>query len=218
MINKEQPVNQLCSVTLLGNLVATPEIRYLANPLLAVTEFTLATTHRWQDKRTKAQKEWTSYHTIKVVGHLVEQVLTQVKKGDIALVQGYLANHKHDNDSVIHATHLETFAKGFTHNINQLQCSATINSDINLVTTASNIPLANFSVCIRHQAYSELKQTMLNHEITRDVHVWGKQAEQIHEQAAKGKAIILEGRLSYTNDSQKKQLIEANYLHLLKLR
>ena len=35
---------QLCTVTLLGNLVAKPDIRYRTNPVSAVTEIILATT------------------------------------------------------------------------------------------------------------------------------------------------------------------------------
>ncbi|MFQ3210184.1 MAG: single-strand DNA-binding protein, partial [Colwellia sp.] len=43
---------QLCAVTLLGNLVATPDIRYRANPATAVTEIILATSSKWLDKST----------------------------------------------------------------------------------------------------------------------------------------------------------------------
>jgi single-strand DNA-binding protein len=46
----ESPQNHLCSVTLLGNLVSKPEIRYQANPVIAFAEFTLATHSRWFDK------------------------------------------------------------------------------------------------------------------------------------------------------------------------
>ena len=46
----------LCTVTLLGNLVAKPEIRYQANPVVAIAELTLATHSRWYDKASKKFK------------------------------------------------------------------------------------------------------------------------------------------------------------------
>ena len=85
--------NQLCTVTLLGNLVSKPEIRYTVNPVVAVTEITLATHTKWLDKTTKKYKEWTSYHHIKVLGPLVEQSLLYAKKGELILVNGYLSDH-----------------------------------------------------------------------------------------------------------------------------
>jgi len=207
---------QLCSVTLLGNIVAAPEIRYLANPVLAVTDITLATTHKWQDKKTGANKEWTSFHHVKVVGKLVEGHLLHTKKGDVLLVQGYLANNKQKATEVIHATSIERFAKGYTLAINQVCCSAQITSDIQLVTTEHNKQLATFNVSIAHQAFSEQKQTMLSHHITRSVHVWGKQASYLHKHASSGMNIVIEGRVGYENNPAKSQYIEANQVHLLK--
>ena len=86
-VNKhlKTPSPQLCAVTLLGNLVATPDIRYRANPATAVTEIVLATSSKWLDKSTNKYKEWTSYHHVKVEGELVEQALLHANKGDIIL-------------------------------------------------------------------------------------------------------------------------------------
>lgn len=208
--------NQLCSVTLLGNLVATPEVRYLANPVLAVTDITLATTHRWLDKKTGAKKEWTSFHQIKVVGKLVENTLLHAKKGDVLLVQGYIANNKTAPIEIVHATSVEHFAKGFTHAMNQVLCSAKISSEIQLVTTEHNKQLATFDVDIQHQAYSEHKQKVVAHHVTRNVHVWGKQATYLLQQAQLGAHVIIEGRLSYENSNSHTQYIEVSQLHLVK--
>lgn len=208
--------HQLCSVTLLGNLVAVPEIRYLANPVLAVTELTLATTHRWQDKRTQANKEWTSYHSVKVIGHLVERSLNQVKKGEILLLQGYLANQKQTNHGFVHATALEVFPKGFTHSINQLTCSATLISPVNLVTTENNVSLASATIRIHHQAFAEHKQAMQSHMIERTLNIWGKQGVHFAEQAKLDDSLIIEGRLAYSGNQAKHQTIEANQVHLIK--
>ena len=208
--------NQLCSVTLLGNLVATPEVRYLANPVLAVTDITLATTHRWLDKKSGAKKEWTSFHQIKVVGTLVEDTLLNAKKGDVLLVQGYIANNRNASAEIVHATSVEHFAKGFTHAINQVMCSAKISSEIQLVTTEHNKQLATFDIDVQHLAYSEHKQKMVSHHFTRNVHVWGKQGAYILQHAQLGSHVIIEGRLSYENSNSHTQYIEASQLHLVK--
>ncbi len=67
--------HHLCKVTLLGNLVNKPEIRYLANPVVAMAEVKLATHTRWFDTASQQYKEWTSFHTIKVIGDIVDQAL-----------------------------------------------------------------------------------------------------------------------------------------------
>ena len=211
-----EPSNQLCSVTLLGNLVADPEIRYLANPILAVTDITLATTHKWQDKKTGANKEWTSYHHVKVIGKLVETALLHAKKGDVLFVQGYIANNKQQPVEIIHATVLEHFAKSYTTAINQVFCSGIVSSDIQLVTTEHNKQLATFDININHQAFSEHKQVMLPHQITRSVHVWGKQATYLNNNVTLDTHIIIEGRVSYDNSNVRKQYIEANQVHIVK--
>ncbi|REL31461.1 single-stranded DNA-binding protein [Thalassotalea euphylliae] len=206
--------HQLCQVTLLGNLVAKPEIRYQANPVLAVTELTLATTHRWQDKQQQT-KEWTSYHQIKVVGNAVEEAIAQANKGDLLLVSGYLATNSINRSEIVHATTVEHFAKGFTPNINQVICSAELVSNVELVTSERGQPFAHFDVAIAHQAYSEQKQQLIDHNITRTVQVWGHIASQLHQQASLGANLVIEGRLTYANDAEKTQQITAKSVHVL---
>ena len=206
--------HQLCNVVLLGNLVAKPEIRYLANPVLAVTDLTLATTHRWKDKQQK-NKEWTSYHHVKVVGAMVESALLHADKGDILLVRGYIANNKTKPVEIIHAEAVEHFPKGFTHSINQITCSATVCSDVKLMTSEHNRTFASFDVSIHHQAFSEHKNEFMPHQLTRPVQVWGQTAQYISEHAVENSQLIIEGRLSYANNQQKSQLIDATQVHIL---
>ena len=208
--------HQLCSVTLLGNLVAKPEIRYLANPILAVSEITLATTHRWKDAKTKSTKEWTSYHTIKVIGKLVEETLIHANKGDILLVSGYFANNKKAPIEIIHASSVEHFAKGFTQGLNQVTCSASIASEVQLVTTEYDKLLANFTAHISHHAYAEHTQSMQLHQVERPVQLWGKQAKFVAEHGKIGDHVIIEARISYGATSAKQQQLEASNVHLLK--
>ncbi|MFD2165594.1 single-stranded DNA-binding protein [Thalassotalea euphylliae] len=206
--------HQICDVTILGNLVAKPDIRYLANPVMAITDVVVATTHRWKDKAGN-NKEWTSYHHIKVVGKLVEDSLIHANKGDIVLVKGYIVNNKSEPKEVIHATSMQHFPKGFTQSINHITCSASIDSPIRLLNADSGAPLAAFDVSIHHFAYAEHKQTMVAHQVSRPVQVWGQQAKYLAEHGKEGATVIIEGRISYANNQQKSQQIDASNVHVL---
>lgn len=201
--------NHLCTVTLLGNLVNQPEIRYQANPVVAVAELTLATHSRWFDKATNKYKEWTYYHTVKVIGDIVERALIHAQKGEVILIQGYLINSKGTGREIIHATYAETFEKGYTQSLNQIQCSGTISAPMKLVTTEKQKVLCEISLTIEHYVYSPITLETRHHSIIRPVHIWGKQAQYIHDNAQEGDQLIIDGRLSYLNTVQKSQLIEA---------
>jgi len=211
---------ELCAVTLLGNLVATPEIRYKANPVSAITEITVATSSKWLDKKTKKYKEWTSYHHIKVEGDLVEQALLTANKGDIVLVHGYLSNVKASSTeknqaSIVHANFIQKFNKGQTQTINQIFCSAQLVSMPQLITTQNNKNLAQAKITINHQVYSVDKQCWQNHVVERELHVWGKQAQHLVENTKVGDSVMVEGKLSYFATADKTQFIEAKTVHLL---
>jgi single-stranded DNA-binding protein len=212
--------NQLCSVTLLGNLVNKPEIRYTVNPIIPVTEITLATHTKWLDKTTKKYKEWTSYHQIKVIGPLVEQTLLHVKKGDLVLINGYLSDNANKlnkvTSNIITASFIQTFAKGYSQSINQIHCSGTLSSVVKLLTTENNKELAQVEVTLSHHAYSIAKQKIQQNIITTKVHVWGKQAVVLSEKAQLGDHIVIEGKLNYSTSVDKSQYIEGKNIHLFK--
>ena len=225
-INTPIQEKQLCSVTLLGNLVAKPDIRYRANPVSAITEITLATNSKWLDKKTNQYKEWTSYHHIKVEGDLVEQVLLTANKGDIILVHGYLSNIKMSNVkptseiaktpfSIVHANFIQKFNKGYTQTVNKILCSGQLTSAPQLITTQNNKNLAQVNITINQQDYSVDKQSWQNHKVERELHVWGKQAQYLVENAQIGDNVMVEGKLSYLATAQKEQFIEAKIIHLL---
>ena len=215
-MNKPVQNQQLCAVTLLGNLVAKPDIRYRANPVSAITEITVATSSKWVDKKTSQYKEWTSYHHVKVEGDLVEQTLLTANKGDIVLVQGYLSNIKVKNHlSIIHANFIKKFNKGYTQTVNQILCSGQLVSLPQLVTTQNNKSLAQVNIIISHQDYSVDKQCWQNHTVERELHVWGKQAQYLVENAQVGDNVMIEGKLSYLATADKTQFIEAKAVHLL---
>lgn len=206
----------LCTVTLLGNLVAKPNIRYQTNPIVAVAELTLATHSRWFDKSSKQFKEWTSFHTIKVIGDAVEQALIHAEKGDVLLVQGYLLNSTKSDREIIHATFAQSYAKGYAQSLNQVQCCGEICSEIKLVTTEKNIELAEFYIAINHQTFSPITQTLRTFAIKRPVHVWGKQAAYIKEHAQLNEKVVVSGKLNYMKNADKSQFIEAQQVDLLK--
>lgn len=209
------PKNHLCKVTLLGNLVSKPDIRYQANPVIAVAELTLATHSRWYDKATKQFKEWTSYHTVKVIGDIVDRALIHANKGDIILVQGYLINSKKSNREIIHASYAQTYPKGYAQSINQIHCSGTIVSEIKAIKTENNAEMVEVIIESNQDIYSEL--TQLSHVVTvqRPIHLWGKQAEYLVKNAKVSDQIIVDGKLSYINNKSKNQFIESNQAVLL---
>ena len=210
--------NQLCSVTLLGNLVNKPEIRYTVNPIIPVTELTLATHTKWLDKTTNKYKEWTSYHHIKVIGPLVEQTLLHATKGDLILVNGYLADNTNKlnkvANNVITSSFIQPFAKGYSQSINQIHCSGKLSSAVKLLTTENNKELAQVEVTVNHQAFSVTKQKMQQNIILIKLHVWGKQATMLNDKAQIGDNIVIEGKLNYSTSADKSQFIEGKNIHL----
>jgi single-stranded DNA-binding protein len=221
-VNPSVQYQQLCTVTLLGNLVAKPDIRYRTNPVSAVTEIILATSTKWLDKKSNQYKEWTNYHPIKVEGDLVEQTLLKANKGDILLVQGYLSNIKPSNTvvqshpAIVHANHIQKFDKGYTQTINQICCSGQITSIPELNKTQNNKSLAQVTISINHKFYSIDKQCWQALKVERELHVWGRQAEYMVEHVIVGDSVIVEGKLSYLTSANKTQFIDVKTLHWLK--
>lgn len=208
--------HHLCKVTLLGNLVAKPEVRYFTNPVLAVAEITLATHSRWFDKASNQFKEWTDFHTIKVIGDIVEEALLYAEKGDVMLIHGYLLDSAKSRRQIVHANFAQHFAKGYAQSINLVQLSGEVNAPIKLVTTANDKQMAELSLTVKHQIVSPVSGKKQEFKLSRLVHVWGKQAQFIANNAQEGSQLVVEGKLSYQNDQQKSQFIEAKQTVVLK--
>jgi len=218
------PKPQLSAVTLLGNLVAAPDIRYRANPVVAITEIVLATHSKWLDKKTNQYKEWTSYHHVKVEGELVEETLRYANKGDIILVHGYLGNMKPNKTTsssyhpdIVHANFVQKFDKGYTQAINQIHCSAQLTSQPQLMQTEHNKQLTQATVSINQHIFNNDKQNWQNLIVEREIHIWGKQAQYLAEKAEIGDELIVEGKLSYASNANKSQFIEVIKVHLFKV-
>jgi single-strand DNA-binding protein len=83
----------LNKVTLIGNLGADPEVRYMPAGG-AVATISLATTRRWKDKQSGERKEATEWHRVVFFSPLAEIVGEYLKKGRQVYVEGRLQTRK----------------------------------------------------------------------------------------------------------------------------
>ena len=83
----------LNKVTLIGNLGADPEVRYMPSGG-AVTTIRLATTRRWKDKQSGEKKESTEWHRVVFFNRLAEVAGEYLKKGSQVYIEGHLRTQK----------------------------------------------------------------------------------------------------------------------------
>lgn len=84
-------------VTLLGNLGADPELRSTPGGQ-RVTEFRLATTHRWKDREGERREE-TQWHRVETWGRTAELCGQYLSRGSQAFVEGRLkTDHWQDRE------------------------------------------------------------------------------------------------------------------------
>ncbi|NOT84008.1 MAG: single-stranded DNA-binding protein [Methylococcaceae bacterium] len=83
----------LNKVTLIGNLGADPEVRYMPQGG-AVTTVGIATTRRWKDKVSGERKEATEWHRVIFFNRLAEVAGEYLKKGSQLYVEGRLQTRK----------------------------------------------------------------------------------------------------------------------------
>jgi single-strand DNA-binding protein len=83
----------LNKVTLIGNLGADPEVRFMPSGG-SVANINLATTRRWKDKQTGERKEATEWHRVVFFNRLAEIAGEYLKKGSQVYVEGRLQTRK----------------------------------------------------------------------------------------------------------------------------
>ncbi len=83
----------LNKVTLIGNLGADPEVRFMPSGG-SVANVSLATTRRWKDKQTGERKEATEWHRVIFFNRLAEIAGEYLKKGSQVYVEGRLQTRK----------------------------------------------------------------------------------------------------------------------------
>lgn len=200
---------QQCHIILAGNLVAKPEVRYRANPVVPIAEFVVATNNSWFDKKTNSFKDWTSYHHCHLEGHHVEEHFLFAEKGQLLMLHGALATSKRTGKDFVQVECLSVLGKGIHIGINQAVCNATLMSEVKLVKTENNISLAEFLVTINEPGFNEADHNFKGQKIERLVHLWGKSAEYFASKAAVGQQVLIEGSVSYVSTQKNKQFIEA---------
>lgn len=200
---------QQCHIILAGNLVAKPEIRYRANPVVPVAEFVVATNQSWFDKKTNSYKDWTSYHACHFEGHHVEEQFLYADKGQFLLIHGALATSQQRNKDHVQVETLSVLGRGVHSGLNHLICDALLSSKVKLVKTENNASLAEFTVTINEPGFAESDHHFSGQKIERLVHLWGKTAEFFANKATINDRFLLEGNLSYISNNKAQQLIEA---------
>ena len=80
-------------VTLIGNLGADPETRYMPNGD-AVANIRLATTESWKDKASGEKKEITEWHRVVFYRKLGEIAGQYLKKGSAVYIEGRIRTRK----------------------------------------------------------------------------------------------------------------------------
>ena len=90
----------LNKVTLIGNLGADLEVRYMPTGG-AVTNISLATTRRWKDRDSGERRDATEWHRVVFFNRLAEVVGEYLRKGSQVYVEGRLQTRKwQDKDGV----------------------------------------------------------------------------------------------------------------------
>ncbi len=83
----------LNKVTLIGNLGADPEVRYMPSGG-AVTNVNIATTFRWKDKQSGERRDSTEWHRVVFFNRLAEIAGEYLKKGSQVYIEGRLQTRK----------------------------------------------------------------------------------------------------------------------------
>ena len=86
-------MGSLNKVQLIGNLGADPDTKYLPSGD-AVTNLSLATTDKWNDKKTGEKQERTEWHRISFFGKAAETIAKYCTKGSQMYVEGSLQTRK----------------------------------------------------------------------------------------------------------------------------
>ncbi|BCG63817.1 MAG: single-strand DNA-binding protein [Methyloprofundus sp.] len=88
----------LNKVTLIGNLGADPEVRYMPTGG-AVTTIRLATSERWKDKQTGERKESVEWHRVVFFNRLAEVAGEYLRKGSQVYIEGRIRTQKWQDQS-----------------------------------------------------------------------------------------------------------------------
>ena len=86
------------SVTLVGNLVADPELRFTPNGV-AMTKIRLAVSRRWMDRTSNEWQEESSFFTGTCWAEMAENVAESLQKGNRVVISGTLQQRTWENEN-----------------------------------------------------------------------------------------------------------------------
>lgn len=92
-LTKEDIMASLNRVTLIGNLGADPEMRFMPSGD-SVASIRIATTDRYKDKQSGEYKEQTEWHRVTFFGKLATIANQYLRKGSSVYVEGRLRTRK----------------------------------------------------------------------------------------------------------------------------
>lgn len=197
-------VQHHCQVTLSGNLVAKPEIRYRTNPVTAVAELVIATHNRWFDKKTQSYKDWTTFHKAYVEGDAVEDEFRFCDKGQLIYLTGSLDTAKGGRQDFVRADYFHILGKGGQLSLNHITATAELAETPKLMTTEQG----------SHFCHLNLLLNVNGKALNRPLNIWGKQAQYLAQYGQQGQQVVIEGGLNYQKDKKQLQLIDGKQVIL----
>jgi len=98
------------STTLIGNIVADPELKFLESGN-AVVSFTVAV------KKKKGEDTWTSFFDCSAFGSIAENIANSLKKGDRVVLTGELKQRTYEDKSGNKRSAVELQIEGAGHDL-----------------------------------------------------------------------------------------------------
>lgn len=100
-------------VTLIGNLVADPEIRHTQGGA-AIASLRVATSESWKDRNTGERKERSEYHRVVIFNEGLAKIAEQyLRKGSQVYIEGQLQTRKWQDQSGADKYSTEVVLQGF---------------------------------------------------------------------------------------------------------
>lgn len=92
-------MNGVNKAIIIGTLGKDPETRFMPSGE-AVTNFSVATSESWKDKKTGDKQEATEWHNITIFGKLAEIADQYLKKGSQVYLEGKIKTEKYEKDGI----------------------------------------------------------------------------------------------------------------------
>jgi single-strand DNA-binding protein len=87
-------------VILIGNLGKDPEISFIESSGVAIAKFSLATSEKWNDKKTGEMQKRTEWHNITAFGRLAEICEEYLSKGKQVCIEGRIQTSSWEKDGI----------------------------------------------------------------------------------------------------------------------